>query len=72
MSMSTILDPIESEFASQEAEETYSTWFVAKVEAAIANADSKISQRFTSDEVARKMDLLIKAAEIKNASRRMA
>jgi hypothetical protein len=72
MVMSTILDPIESEFTSKEEEESYSVWFTAKVEAALMKADSKTSQRFTSDEITRRMDLLIKAAEMKNASRRMA
>lgn len=70
--MSTLLHPIESEFASKEAEQSYSTWFVAKVEAALANADNATAQRFTSDDVTRKLDLLIKSAEMNNASRRMA
>jgi hypothetical protein len=72
MVMSAILDPIESEFTSKEEGEIYGAWFIAKVETALMKADSKTSQRFTSDEVSRKMDLLIKAAETSNASRRMA
>ncbi len=60
--MKAIPVPDDSEKTSKEAEETHNLWFIAKVKVALANADSKTSQRFTSDEIARKMDALIKTS----------
>lgn len=58
--MSTTIDPIVSEFATQEEADAYDLWLRAKVEASTQLADNPATPRFTTDEVMRKMDQVIK------------
>ena len=70
--MPTPLDPIVSEFATQEEADSYDIWFRTKVESALQRADDPTTPRHTSDAVLRRMDALIKATEIRHAKRRLA
>lgn len=70
--MSTPLDPKASEFETDESASSYDRWFRAKVEASLARADEPGTGRFSSDEVTRKLDADINAAQAKNAARRLA
>lgn len=72
ISMNTVLNPIVSEFESEEAAASYDHWFRSKVEASLAKADDPSTPRLSSDEVMRKLDATIKAAEARYASRRLA
>lgn len=66
------LDPLVSEFATQEEADSYDLWFRAKVQASLRRADDPSVPRHTTDEVMRRMDAVIQAAEIKHAQRRLA
>ena len=70
--MSTALDPIISEFTTEEEAASYDRWFRAKVEASLAKADDPTTSRYSSDEVIRKLDATIKSAQARHASRRLA
>jgi len=67
-----IIDPKVSEFETEEAASSYDRWFRAKVEASLASADDPMTRRYSSDEVMRKLDTTIKAAQARHASRRLA
>lgn len=67
--MTTALSPIESEFATVEAAESYDRWFRAKVQKSL---DSKDVRRYSTDEVMQQMEEIVKAAEARHAQRRMA
>ena len=70
--MNAVLSPIVSEFETQEAADSYDQWFRSKVEASLLLADDPNTPRYSTDEVTRRMDQVIKAAESKHASRRLA
>ena len=70
--MSTTLDPKVSEFATAESASSYDRWFRVKVEESLARADEPGTGRFSSDEVTRKLETTIKAAEARNAASRLA
>lgn len=70
--MAIQLDPLVSEFATQEEADSYKLWFRAKVQASLRQADDPATPRHTTDEVMRRMDAVIQAAEIKHAQRRLA
>lgn len=70
--MSTVFDPIVSEFQTAAQEASYDLWFRAKVEKSLMLADDPGSPRYTTDEVMRRMDKIIKAAEVKNAAPHLA
>jgi hypothetical protein len=67
--MTTVLSPIESEFASVEEAESYDAWFRAKVQKSL---DSKDTRRYSTDEVMQHMEEIIKAAEVRHAQRPLA
>ncbi|MFT4240986.1 MAG: stability determinant [Acidovorax sp.] len=69
--MNAALDPIVSEFSSQEDASAYDQWFRAKVEAALQRADDPATPRFTTDQVMRAIDGVIQAAQAKHAQRRL-
>ncbi|MFZ6708030.1 stability determinant [Undibacterium sp. TC9W] len=58
--MTSILSPIESEFATSEEAASYDVWFRAKVQASL---DSTNPKRYSTDEVRQRMQKIIKAAE---------
>ena len=70
--MTTLTDPKVSEFATEAEAASYDLWFRAKVEAALKRADDPATRRYSSDEVTRKLDVAIKAAQARHASGRMA
>jgi len=70
--MNVILSPIVSEFETQEAADSYDQWFRIKVEASLQMADNPSTPRYSTDEVARRMSQVIKAAEAKHAPRCLA
>ena len=70
--MIAILSPIVSEFETQEAADSYDQWFRTKVEASLQMADNPSTPRYSTDEVARRMGQVIKAAEAKLAPRCLA
>ena len=70
--MKAALSPIVSEFETQEAADHHDQWFRTKVEASLRLADDPTSPRHSTDEVARRMGHVIKAAEAKHAPRRLA
>ncbi len=70
--MAAVLDPIVSEFETQEQAAHYDRWFRAKVEQSLAKADDPSTPRYTTEEVMRRMDKIIKAAEAKHAAHRLA
>jgi hypothetical protein len=70
--MNDVLSSIVSEFETQEAANSYDQWFRAKVEASLRLSDDPSTPRYSTDEVARRMEKVIKAAETKHASRRLA
>lgn len=72
MRMNAVLDPLISEFDTQEHAASYDLWFRAKVEQSLAKANDPSTPRYTTDEVMRRMDKIIKAAEAKHAARRLA
>ncbi len=66
------LDPLVSEFATQEDAESYDAWFRNKVQTSLKRADDGAEPRHTGDEVLREMDSVIRSAELKHAKRRLA
>jgi hypothetical protein len=70
--MIAVLDPIVSEFETPEQAAGYDRWFHAKVEQSLVKADDPNTPRYTTDEVMRRMDKIIKAAEAKHAAHRLA
>ena len=72
MSMKAVLDPLVSEFSTEEDADSYDRWFRAKVEQSIVDANNPAKPRYTTDEVMRRMDKIIKAAEVKHAAYRLA
>jgi hypothetical protein len=70
--MNAVLDPIISEFDSEDQALSYDRWFRAKVEQSLAKADDPNQPRYTTDEVMHRMDKIIKATEAKHAARRLA
>jgi hypothetical protein len=70
--MSAVLDPIVSEFETEEQAASYDRWFRAKVEQSLAKADDPATPRYSKDEVMRRMDKIIKTAQAKHAARRLA
>ena len=72
ISMNAVLSPIVSEFETQEAADSHDQWFRSKVEASLCLADDPTTPRHSTDEVARRMAQVIKAAESKHATRRLA
>lgn len=72
MLMNAALDPLVSEFSTEEDAVGYDRWFHAKVEQSIVDANNPNTPRYTTDEVMRRMDKIIKAAEAKHAAYRLA
>lgn len=70
--MNAIFNPIESEFTSAEQELAYDRWLREKVESALAKADDPSTPRYSTDEVMRRMDALVKAAQARHAASRLA
>ena len=70
--MNALLSPIVSEFETQEAADSYDKWFRSKVEASLRAADDPTTPRYSTDDVARRMAKIIKAAETKHVSRHLA
>ncbi len=70
--MNAVLSPIVSEFATQEVADSYDQWFRSKVEASVLLADNPDTPRYSTDEVARRMNQVIKVAQEKHATRRLA
>lgn len=62
--MTTVLSPIESEFATVEEAEAYDRWFRAKVRASLADKRPTIPH----DQVMADMESIIRAAELKRAA----
>jgi hypothetical protein len=58
--MSTQLDPILSEFETQEAATQYDQWFRAKVAKSLKAADDPKTPRYSSDEVMRRVHATFK------------
>ena len=69
--MNTALSPIESEFASKEQEIAYEKWLSAKVEASLVKADDPTTPRYSTDEVMRRMNSIVEAAQARRASSRL-
>jgi hypothetical protein len=63
--MNAVLNPIISEFSSDEDAAVYDRWLREKIQASLANADAPSTKRFTSDDVARKMATTIEAENAK-------
>lgn len=70
--MNAVLDPLVSEFSTEEDAASYDRWFRAKVEQSIVEANNPATARYTTDEVMSRMDKIIKAAETKHAAHRLA
>ena len=70
--MNMPLDPLVSEFATQEEADEYNLWFQTKVRAALTRADDPATSRHASDEVMRRTDRLIEATAAQHAQRRLA
>jgi hypothetical protein len=70
--MNAVLDPLVSEFSTEEEAASYDRWFRVKVEQSIVEANNPATPRYTTDEVMRRMDKIIKAAEAKHAANRLA
>jgi hypothetical protein len=70
--MSKVLDPIVSEFQTEEQAVEYARWFRSKVEQSLKQADDPKSQRYSTDEVGQRMEKIIQAAEAQHAARRLA
>ena len=60
--MNTPLSPIVSELETQQAADSHDTWFRAKVAASLRAADNPTTPRYSTDDVARRMAQVIKAA----------
>ncbi|WP_163575238.1 type II toxin-antitoxin system RelB family antitoxin [Halomonas faecis] len=63
--MTTPLDPIVSEFETQEQADEYDRWFHAKVEASLSNPGPGVPH----DEVMARMDAIIAKAERRHRER---
>ena len=61
--MNAVLSPIVSEFETEQQAASYDRWFRAKVERALTLADDPNTPRYTSDEVARRMNSIVEAAK---------
>jgi hypothetical protein len=72
MPMNAVLDPLVSEFSTEEEAVSYDRWFRSKVEQSVVEANNPATPRYTTDEVMRRMDKIIKAAEAKHAAYRLA
>ncbi len=70
--MAAQFDPVFSEFPSQEEADSYDLWFRAKVQGSLRRADDPTTPRHSTDEVMRRIDTVIQAAETKRAQRRLA
>jgi hypothetical protein len=70
--MYAVLDPLISEFETQEQAASYDRWLRAKVEQSLEKANDPTTPRYTTDEVMRRMDTIIKTAEAKHAAHRLA
>lgn len=70
--MNAVLDPLISEFVTEEDAVSYDRWFRAKVEQSIGEANNPETPRYTTDEVMHRMGNIIKAAEAKHAANRLA
>ena len=63
--MSTVLSPIESEFATVEEAEAYDRWFCGKVQASMDDTRPSIPH----DQVMADMEAIIRAAEQRRAAK---
>ena len=70
--MSAVFTPIESEFTSAEQELAYEGWLRAKVSESLVKADDSNTPRYSTDEVMRRMDAIVQAAQARNAASRLA
>ena len=70
--MATVLTPIESAFASVEQEAAYEQWLRAKVQASLIRAEDPTAPRYSTDEVMRRMDAIVQAAQARHAASRLA
>lgn len=70
--MTAVFTPIESEFFSAEQELAYDRWLREKVAASLVKADDPQTPRHSTDEVMRRMDAIVKAAQTRHASSRLA
>lgn len=70
--MASKLNPIVSEFPTQDAADSYDLWFRAKVETALRRADDPTTARFTTDEVLRRVTDVIRSAQAEHDARRLA
>jgi hypothetical protein len=70
--MNAVFTPIESEFSSAEQEQAYDRWLTEKVAASLAKADDPLTPRYSTDEVMRRMDAIVQAAQARHASSRLA
>jgi hypothetical protein len=70
--MTAVYTPIESEFCSAEEELAYDRWLREKVTASLVKADDPQTPRYSTDEVMRRMDAIVKAAQTRHASSRLA
>lgn len=70
--MNAVLDPMVSEFETDEQALSYDQWFRAKVAQSLAKANDPSTQRYTTDDVMGRMDAIIKTAETKHAAHRLA
>ncbi|OYT91960.1 MAG: hypothetical protein CFE43_10810 [Burkholderiales bacterium PBB3] len=70
--MNAVYTPIESEFSSAEQEQAYDRWLSEKVAASLAKADNPQTPRYSTDEVMRRMDAIVQAAQARHASSRLA
>ena len=70
--MNTVFTPIESEFTSAEQELAYDRWLREKVEASLVKADDPSPPRYSTDEVMRRMNAIVQAAQARHAASRLA
>lgn len=70
--MNTAFTPIESEFTSADQELAYDRWLREKVQASLAKADDPETARYSTDEVMRRMDVIVQAAQARHAASRLA
>ena len=61
--MSAVLSQIFSEFETEAQAASYDRWFRAKVERALTLADDPSTPRYTSDEVARRINSIIETEQ---------
>ena len=61
--MNAVISPIVSEFETDEQAASYDRWFRAKVERALTLADDPGTPRYTSAEVARRMNSIVETAK---------